>query len=81
MKLFNKKSQPILEPPNGLERAEMKDTILTALWALGPMPTERVNLELRRCGFRVGYPETKEMIDEIKADGCLNVENGKIILN
>lgn len=57
-----------------LEKAQMKDTILTVLAATGPQNVAMINLELRRCGFRVGFPETKALIQEIVNDGYVDKE-------
>jgi len=64
-----------------LEDAYIKDTILTILYALGSQPIEMINLELRRCGFMIGFADTKKYLKSIADDGYIEFSGDKINLN
>ena len=66
---------------DGLREAHTLDAILSILSVHGKVDIDFINLELRKCGYPLNIPETKEKLLNIESDGYLTITNGNVKLN
>ena len=57
------------------ELSNMLDTILIVLTAENLTDLNKLNLELRRCGFFITHPDLKKVIKKLMKDGLVSENN------